>query len=380
MHCIFELGRLTALSTFELTQLFPGTQWTDVADHLVAAEIPEDIALATVKTSGGVVKLREVVTHLDATVGGKEVIEHLAKILQTVDRPTFSIHEINRPNQQSPLRLQDVKNALKAVGVASRFIESPATGLSASVLLHQDVTELTIIYSAASISISKTLWVQDIDEWTLRDRIKPERDAKRGMLPPKLARMMVNFTSSELREIADRRLYDPFCGSGTLLMEAQLTGWQTVGSDLSPEAVHDSAKNMHWFSQMYDTPDLSALFIADATNVTLAQLGGKKVHAIVTEPFLGKQQPAPATLPNVFKGLEKQYWGALKNWTKLLHDGGEVVIVTPLVRHKNTIYSLESIIDKSKTLGYNVVSGPLIYNRPQTIVQRAIYVLKFAQA
>ena len=34
--------------------------------------------------------------------------------------------------------------------------------------------------------------MQDFEQWGARDYGRPSRDAVRGMLPPKLARMMVN--------------------------------------------------------------------------------------------------------------------------------------------------------------------------------------------
>lgn len=372
-----QLGRLVDLSLAEIENLLPGKVLTSLTSEIVQLDVEQTELLKKLQASGGVIKALEQIEVLESATQ-EQTIERITTFLATKTRPTFSVHEINRPNQQRVISLQNIKNKLKEQRISSRFIDSTSFGLSASVLLHQDVEEVTVIYLEGQTVLARTIWVQNIDDWTIRDRQKPQRDPKRGMLPPKLARMMTNFVSSDIQNASTKRLLDPFCGSGTVLMEGMMTGWQVIGSDLSPEAVQDSAANMHWFSQKYNQPENYTLFIADAATVNISQLG-QKVDAIVTEPFLGKPKPNSRELPNIFKGLEKMYWGCLKNWTKILQDGGEIVIVTPLVNDRKTTYSLESIIDKSKTLGYNVVSGPLLYSRPQTTVQRAIYKLKYKQ-
>lgn len=375
MTYFLQLGRLADLSRYELEQLLPNVKLGYVTEHVVSVEVEPEVLSAQLEKSGGVIKAMEVLQD-DQKMTREEVIENATAILSSQEKITFALTEFIRPNQQKVVQLQEIKNALKKFGKSSRFIESGQDGLSASILLHQDVTELNIFYLESATVIAKTIWVQNIDDWTIRDREKPKRDPKRGMLPPKLARMMINFVSPEIQNQENKVLYDPFCGSGTILMEGMMVGWEVIGSDLSTEALHDSATNLHWFSDKYQKPELKSLFIKDATQTSIQDLK-EKVDAIVTEPFLGKQTPNPRELPNVFKGLEKMYWGALKNWTKILKEGGEVVIVTPLVTGRKTDFSLEKIIDKSTTLGYNVVSGPLIYNREQTTVQRAIYKLKY---
>ena len=100
---------------------------------------------------------------------------------------------------------------------------------------------------------------------------------------------------------------------------------------------------------------------------------------------MGKQKPNAAKLPFVFKGLEKLYLGAFKHWTTLLADGASVVIIFPAVaienKHGKTItYNLESLIDKLAQFGYTTLSEPILYHRPQAVVQRQIYRFRFNKA
>ena len=62
---------------------------------------------------------------------------------------------------------------------------------------------------------------------------KPYRDMRRGMLPPKLARSLVNLAIGA-KSPSDMTILDPFCGTGTVLMEAMLLGTHVVGTDLAP--------------------------------------------------------------------------------------------------------------------------------------------------
>jgi tRNA G10 N-methylase Trm11 len=61
--------------------------------------------------------------------------------------------------------------------------------------------------------IGKTIWIQNINSYSKRDFSK-ERDMQTGMLPPKLAQMMLNIGkpySIQFGEITDQRsIFDPF--------------------------------------------------------------------------------------------------------------------------------------------------------------------------
>ena len=369
MTYLLELGRIQELSLLEISRLF--SQFSPdkmLGDFAMVEETSPEVFIATINKSGGVKRALKKLAEVEQS----EVLNWIVEYLKTQPRPTFTLNFHDEKNEVfiSPT---EVKKELKSAGVSSRFIEHSSTALF---LHHPDTIDLIGIIHDDKVIIAQTIWVQNIDDWTLRDRVKPYRDRKKGMLPPKLARVMINAISSEIQNQKSKQLYDPFCGTGTVLMEGSLLNWKVSGSDLSAEAVHGTATNMHWFSTKYAQPEPERLFISDATQTRIDQLPGK-IDAIVTEPFLGKPQPKSHELPNIFKGLEKLYLGTFKQWTKILQPGGEVVIIFPVVETPTKTFSLEKLIDNLKSLGYNLVSGPIIYRREQTIVQRAIYVFKF---
>jgi len=228
-----------------------------------------------------------------------------------------------------------------------------------------------VIGSLDKIYLGETIDVQDIDDWTKRDRRKPYADSKKGMLPPKVARMMVNIGTGN----TSKTVYDPFCGTGTVLLEGLMTGHDVVGSDIDGRATAGAEKNIEWLRDQYDVTGEAKLFFSDATQVAkLQELRENPVDVIVTEPFLGKPKPQFKELNNVFKGLEKMYLGAFKAFREVLKGGGKIVIVFPMVETPKKTYDLAKLIDKLEQLGYTTTSEPVVYARFGAVVQRQIIV------
>jgi len=380
----FLIGRTPELSIQELKSVLPDQELIQFTEELVRAELESDEqAMTLFKQLGGSLKVMKQVGVFNL-VDEESLLDYIAAYLAQFPKPTFAIAEINRQNIPK-IENQFIKNRLKARNISSRFIEGSRSGLTAAVLTHQDLIELVIIRMDEDTMFTHTLATQDIDDWTRRDRVKPYADRKKGMLPPKLARMMTNLARGNwkreqrltpLSQLKTPFLYDPFCGSGTVLLEALMLELPVSGSDIDQDAVRDTQNNLDWFSQMYQSQIEAAVFYSDATLVTSEQLK-TLVDLLVTEPFLGKPNPQEIQLPNIFKGLEKLYWGAFRQWTKILADQAVLVIIFPYVEAGKTVYALEKLIDKLAVLGYTPVSEPIMYHRPQAVVQRQIWQFVF---
>ncbi len=210
--------------------------------------------------------------------------------------------------------------------------------------------------------------------WIKRDRNKPYADHKKGMLPPKLARTLVNIGLSYLEITDDKlRLYDPFCGTGTVLMEALLLGCEVVGSDLQTEAIVGSKTNLDWLCKEYKLEKDFSVFQSESTKAQPK----KKANLIVTEPFLGKQTPQAREYANIYKGLYKLYLGSFKHWTKLLKNNAVVVIIFPVFSKSKKAAPWQKLIDKLSVLGYTSLSEPVGYARPQAVVKRSIHCFRY---
>jgi tRNA G10 N-methylase Trm11 len=372
---LFHLGQTPRLSSAELHAVYPNCTWEPVILNILSCELEDDAAAAAIlNRTGGVVKVSKIEQYLDQNE--ESVIqEALVGILAAASHETQLNFSIYAADQRLEVpSLTTVKKVLRAAGHKSRYIEAADHGLSAAVLLHQTVLELNLFLINDKVLITRTVAIQNIDDWTQRDRSKPYFDRKKGMLPPKVARIMTNLALRD-SSLSSARVYDPFCGTGTVLLEAAHMGvTQLYGSDNDPDAVGGSRLNLNWLNEYYQLqPPVDAkLWVSDVAAVRADQTG-KPITAIVTEPYLGKPKPMPGFIPNMFKGLEKLYLGAFKAWQKILAPGGRVVIVLPAVQLGTRLYDCSDLIDKLTKLGYTTSSEPIVYARPQAIVQRQIY-------
>lgn len=212
----------------------------------------------------------------------------------------------------------------------------------------------------------KTVWRHSARGWYRRDRLKPFANAHKGLLPPKIARMLVNIAVG--KEVKDKVLLDPFCGSGTVLMEAGTIGVKTIGSDLDKVQLAGAEKNLVWAKLPVN------LILADA--VKIADFVKEPVDCIVSEPFMGKTNPTAEQIPNVARGLEKLYLGCFKNWHKILKPGARVVMFFPTYRVGEKTISTGDIVDAKHFVGYNLVTRGVIYSRPEATVRREVIILK----
>jgi tRNA G10 N-methylase Trm11 len=372
----FLLGRTPELSLRELSALSGQTPEIILVDKIASLSFEDEgVATRFFDSLGGSLKLMQLEGQF-SDLTEEELLERMIAYFAQFDRPTLAVAEFGRENIQK-IDPSDIKKALKSQNVSSRFIEAPREGLSASVLIHQkNVTELNVIKAGTAVFFAKTLAAQNIDDWTVRDREKPYADRKKGMLPPKVARMMVNLALGNLEGAEKKSIYDPFCGSGTVLLEAAMRECHVAGSDVDENAVQGTKENLEWFKGAYDKLDLqSTVFKADVAGVKPEQIG-QQIDAIVTEPFLGRPTPKVEDLPNIFKGLEKMYIGAFRQWTKILKNNSVVIIVFPFVQAGKRSFSLEGMIDKLQQLGYTPLSEPVFYHRPQAVIQRQIWTFK----
>lgn len=368
------LGNTPDLSQLELEQLL-AIQLQPVTPHLLALpEITVNQVVELGNNSGGTVKILQLVTELKSD-DEAELLSTLVEYLtadESQSRVTFALSQLTEGSTM-PISDHDLKKALKAQGVSSRYLTPQgSTQISAAAWdQNPDLQEIFLVRQADHYLLLTTVWVQNLQNWADRDRGKPYADRKKGMLPPKVARMMLNLVSTRPTETTQPTVYDPFCGSGTILMEAAMLGYNIVGSDLDADAIQGTGQNLHWLSQEVELEVSPTLFKHDVTQQLPPNI--PQADTIVTEPFLGKPRPSPKQVPNIIKGLEKMYLGAFKRWTDILKPGGEVVIIFPAIQVDQHTHTLESLIDKLDQFGYSISLGPVEYSRPQATVKRHMY-------
>jgi tRNA G10 N-methylase Trm11 len=337
-----------------------------------------------IQTLGGTIKIAEgagVLENGNARNLGRSIPGILCKLsTETRDKKIIfglsgygNIHS-NDINHWSAL----VKDELENTGFKVRFI-LPHNGLrlSSVVIKKQKVQELIIVSEKEKFVLGRTLVVQDFEDWGRRDFGRPAPDPHRGMLPPKVARMMVNIGMSNVKCSAlggsNVTVVDPFCGVGTILAEGMILGMNVIGGDQSQEAIEKTRKNLEWLEKSWNMePGTWNILQSEATHIS-QKLPHGSIEAIVTEPYLGPTKIE--NLENIILGLEKLYLGCFRDWWKILKPQGTIVIALPSFRIDKGEFFVKKPIDICENLGYTLVSGPYRYSRPQAVVIRNIYVL-----
>ncbi len=128
-------------------------------------------------------------------------------------------------------------------------------------------------------------------------------------MPSKMARCMVNLAHAKAESV----LLDPFCGTGTSLIEATFIGCRAVGIDAQRRMVMGTKKNLAHFGITAE-----GLIHADSRKIPLF-----KVDAIVTDPPYGRSS---STLKSTTKQLVEEVLAA--SW-QLLGVGQRICIASP---------------------------------------------------
>src|SRR3989339_499007 len=341
------------------------------------------------KTLGGTQKLGEV---LGSVKDAQEIEDHLLAVLnnQVGDnklRFGISVYDLGDTRRTKEIQKYmhklgiTLKKSVKESGRSARLVTSNEPTLSTVVVAKNKLTkngiEFVILVDESEIQIGVTKTVQDFDDWSHRDYERPGRDARSGMLPPKLARMMVNLAGVEPQ---NSYLLDPFCGSGTILMEASILWFDNViGSDISKRAIEDTRDNLDWLeSEGYRVAD-NSLICASATDLT-EHLDKNSVDAIVTEPFLGNPRQGKERVQDIehaIEALAELYDSAFAELDKILKPGGKMVIASP-VHYANEQEFHVPTIEILENLGYTLEHNPILYKREGQFVGREILVFKKA--
>jgi tRNA G10 N-methylase Trm11 len=388
---LFLFGNTPQLSLLELNTVYPELkiqvfEGGELVGRLALVEIDKKKLEQQdfLHKLGGLVKIFQVEQILTVDSSLSELKTAIVEcLLNQSSQPHFSIYQ--KGKGQKAINHAQIKDLLKAKGHRSRYFKGSLDG-SAFALHQESSQEIFLYHSVEGIFLSTLIAVQNIDDWTKRDRAKPYFNRQKGMLPPKVGRMLVNIAGgmwvadNEKRSIKEARVFDPFCGTGTVLIEALQLGCQVYGADLDEQAVWGTRENLQWFVDQYHVAGqdfLKQIFMADVGQLSPDKLAGHKIDLLITEPFLGRQTPKEAELANIFKGLEKLYLGAFNSFSKVLNSGAIIAIIFPKVVAEHQVFSLDHLIDKLSAKGYNLLVSPLLYARSGARVQRQVYFFKF---
>lgn len=383
------LGRLPKLSIAELEAIFGKSHVRAVSYGAAIVDTDE----LSIDSLGGSLKCGKVIHTLPAD--NRPTLErashwithtYVNQLLAVGGKITLGISAYGLST--SPRQLQKIglllKTSMKKHNVSLRLIPNTTTELSTATShnnklgLSPKKRELFIIKTDnGAIIIAESNGAQNITAYARRDRNRPRRDAFVGMLPPKLAQIMVNLAVGNTTRAT---ILDPFCGTGTVMQEALLKGYDVCGSDLSQKMIDYTTENIAWLQSKYHiTSTVRSLEQADA--MTHQWPKAQQLDAVVCETYLGQPfsaPPSPKKLHEVTGNCNHIITNFLRNIHSQLTPGTTLCIAVPAWHDASRNLTHLPLIKDLETLGYILQQPPLIYSRSDQVVVREILLLKTA--
>lgn len=423
----FILGRENKISQAEIQSVLASFCF-DLADDLGAQKDLDGKRSSFNILSDDILEIKldsspaDVASLINIFAGTVKIFEKIApreaNIVELLENENISEKIIFGISNYQKEKIDTFKLALsikRAYSRPMRIVDGKDEGkLSSAQSFQYQMDGKNLEYGLFATGIGRLIAVQNIEDWSKRDYGKPRSDATSGMLPPKLARMMVNLAVSQVEsmELGARSgkkdatppapctpllVVDPFCGSGNILLEAVSLGLDILGSDISEKAVEDTRVNLEWLlkesgvvnneSKIMNKNHNSAsntsdsVFQADAIELDFSKID--RDFVIVTEPYLGKPRKAKLRIEEEVEAkteISKLYIDFLQN-LKLTAKASKlktVLIVFPLFELANgkQLSIWKNCVDTLREIGYTTISLPLIYGRDYQVVKRQIVSLK----
>ncbi|MEK7594808.1 MAG: hypothetical protein AAB436_04175 [Patescibacteria group bacterium] len=409
MQSLLILGRQPELGLAELESLYGADKLTTVGDQAVIVDV--DPCLLAFDRLGGSIKFCKILTTLDTTNWG-QVEKFLlgASPAQSQAMPEgkmllgLSLYGFSEGVRRIEATGLSLKKAIRKTGRPVRLIPNKETELNSAQVIHNKLTgtngwELIFVKAGNQTVVAQTVKVQDIEAYTRRDRERPKRDAKVGMLPPKLAQILINLASGPIavdklesicdipagqpipRKVLGQTVLDPFCGTGVVLQEASLMGYEVYGSDLESRMTDYTEDNLDWLAELYGMEtNKYRLETGDATTHQWTA----PIDMVAAELYLGRpftSTPTPEVLAQTASDCNLIIKKFLKNIHTQLAEDTRLCLAVPAWQTKPNHFKHLPLIDQIEDLGYNRVrfehirDDQLIYYRSDQIVARELIVI-----
>lgn len=384
---VFIIGQTPALSIAELLPT--------IRSYNVIAGNREYLLLET----NHIDNAQDFLDHLGGTIKMYEIFpSHISPddILQNHKTSGKLSYAINIYGKQDRLYQKNLilkaKQNLKNQDISCRFVNKDFKNTTSVQSFHERLVtkgiEIGIFVEQGKNFIGKLIAVQNIESYSHRDYDKPGRNMKVGLMPPKLAQMMINLSCLE----QGKTIYDPFCGTGGLLMEAFIMGYKIFGSDVSASVIEQAKINLDWCVKKYSIKPyiLNNIFIQDAT---LFNKSPFRFDAIVTENYLGPVLSHELTEEAFFRmedHLQHIYIPFFQKLISHINNSIPVVVCFPVFYINNKAFPVRNTLAKIEALGYTASAlvplhiqektniftterNSIIYHREGQLVGREIF-------
>lgn len=380
------LGRQASLGLAELERVYGSARRFSPLAATLEGE-PDILRL------GGSVKTGHVVLQFRGRTWADvhtKVIQHYEKAWKSSDRKmtlgisAYGIKTSPRDIQRTGLAL---KKSLKSHDVSLRLIPNNDIALNTATSHHNKLglsdtkVELLVVAGAdGTVIVAESTGAQNITALARRDQGRPKRDAFVGMLPPKLAQIIVNLAVGQ-RHGEHLTVLDPFCGTGVLLQESMLLGYDAYGTDLADKMIDFSEVNLAWAQDRLRARTAFRLHAGDAMTTKWQP----PVDVVACESYLGQPfsaPPSPSKLRQVRGNCDHIIGLFLRNIGDQITPGTPLCVGVPAWRSSDGSFTHLPLTRELESYGFRTISletvraEELLYYREDQVVARELLLIE----
>jgi len=290
---------------------------------------------------------------------------------------SMSSYDVGEDDYEDLVR--SMLDGIRAAGLKKvRLLRPPGNELISERVLAREALDVIAFPYHDGFGLGPTVWVPDSASMRQRGTRKPVPHSDIAQ-SPRLARTLVNLAGLN----PGQTVLDPFCGSGTILIEAYGKSLRCLGLDSRASRVQEARENIRWSiggvtDRGYDVRK------GDARELP-RMLRGSKVDAIVTEPLLLPRldaRPKTSTARAMVEESALVYNDALASMADCIHSEGRIVVVVPVIQ---TMDGDEVALTlEGRKLGLKPYQpGPIGFDYPVRLsfestrwIKRAVYVFE----
>jgi tRNA G10 N-methylase Trm11 len=197
-------------------------------------------------------------------------------------------------------------------------------------------SEILAAFTQKHLYFARTLVVYDSALQQYRDESRPFISSEIST-SPKICRTLLTLAGARSGDT----VVDPFCGTGTLLMEAAMLGMKVIGVDIDGNQVQGTKSNLIWFGK--DSGQRVDFEVIRGDARELSKLVSKHVDAIAFEPSLGpiySVRPEREEAEASIQELTQLYRSVLIQAAEILRPDGRVAMTIPVIVTKEGTVSV----------------------------------------
>ena len=378
------LGRHPELSRAELRDKADELFYDEEKNLLLAEnlqftnprELPRGEEQLFIDQLGGTIRMAEVVgEYFDKTKLQQAIWERI----QTAEKFKCGFTVFGGGKKLLSDLIFSTKNHFDKIRVENYNQENLTSGQIFQRRILQKAHEFIIWKRGDSYLLCETVANQNLRNYELRDRKKDFRDAKMGMLPPKLGQILLNLATESAPQ--DITVLDPFCGSGTVNIEAAVAGFRTMGSDMNERFVGKAAENFAQMAEKFRYEENTGSFRVANAKICLNDTDPSVV--VATEGWLGENFEARPDREPIHKNAGE----VLDLWRQVLDHlaNHKVSAIAGCLPAWNRAGSKQTVSEKffqhASRLGYAPVlfadgKASTFYERENAFVAREVFLLR----